>query len=287
LLLAIAVPSEIVVLLDDDVVGADLPRLHKEVVELCRAGRGDAVAAEIRGVSELDVVSRLEHAIDVLSFHGGVRASDDPKQVFGGADGIHGARASGARCYPSGGCLALAVTPARIAGFPPGYNEDWLWSLLRTEGADSRAGRSSHPVVHDPPTVRCPGPEDCLFELTGDLVLDCLESLGCEEAADERLRRLASARPDPGALPKRRVQELLQRLKSAGLERTGRRMLEEHGLTALEHLLDCGALDKDWGAVVSDWSRDAASKLRSFEAATRDDRALAHLRQIWQEGARE
>ncbi|MGH7243406.1 MAG: hypothetical protein ACREJD_08330 [Phycisphaerales bacterium] len=284
LLLAATVSSETVVLIDDDIIGMNLLSMHAEVAALRSTGSGAIVGAEIGGLSELDVVTRLWNAIDFLAERRSDAVSRGPREVFRATTGaIRQTDCSGH--YASGGCLAFSLTPQQMTAFPPGYNEDWLWCLLG-QRQDVRTAWSASPVTHDPPWVRRPSADDCLFELVGDLVLDCLEELRCENVLTpaQRLERLSKMKPGNDLFPETRVRELCDRLAAAAIDAEGRTMLREHGLASLIQLRDSGKLSGDWGSIVAAWSRDATSKLRSHQTAMLDVGVLAHLRSIWKEG---
>lgn len=285
LLLAAATPFETVLLVDDDIVDAAPLVMHEEINRLRRPGIGAVLGAELHGVSELDIITRLWQGIDVLTQSHIHTCRNDPKSVFR-ADSKNAPDSQTSRRYPSGGYLGFSLSPDQMSAFPPGYNEDWLWCLLWRGRQDVEVAWSRHTAIHDPPSVRRPTEEDCIFELTGDLVLDCLELLDWQSdtSPTERLALLGQMEPGADLLPEARLQELRDRLGQANLDEGARSMLLEHGLASLERLSQAGALHGDWRTIVAAWCRSATMVLQSFDAALAEVGILKYVRSAWTEG---
>lgn len=285
LLLAAAVPFETVVLVDDDIVDAMPAMMHEEIGRIRRPGTGVVMGAQLHGVSELDIITRLWQGVEVLGQRPADASGCDPKRVFGAYASVAPELQVSGR-YPSGGYMALALNPTQITAFPPGYNEDWLWGLLRRGRPGVEVLWARHAARHDPPSVRRPTDADCVFELTGDLVLDCLEMLDCPAGLDptQRLALLAEAQPTPELLPAFRLRELREGIAKANLDEKARSILFEHGLGSLERLSGAAALDVDWRARVAAWCRSAAVAMRSFEETLTGVGVLGHVRSAWTEG---
>lgn len=283
LLLAAVVESESTMLLDDDVRSVPVINMHRELQERSRAAHGSVLGAAIDGVSESDVLTRLEVAAGVLEERAGAVDPLDAKELFQ-VSARHKASTGYRRWYASGGCMAHVLQADQMTAFPPGYNEDWLWCELQDEQLIGQSER--HRADHDPPAVRCPSESDCLFEMTGDLVLDCLIETdhGAGMSIEERLNELAEFVPPADFLPGARLHELHGRLASMRVEEKGLQVLRRYGLTVLDNLQKSGALDIDWRTVISEWSRDAGRKARSFQTSLRDVRVRNRLYSLWQEG---
>lgn len=285
LLLAAAVPSEIVVLVDDDIVGAAPALMYEEISRIRRPGAGVVMGAQLHGVSELDIITRLWQGVEVLAQRSVDASECDPKSVFGASTRVAPELQVSGR-YPSGGYLGFALEPGQMTAFPPGYNEDWLWGHLRRDRPDVQVAWASHAALHDPPSVRRPTDADCIFELTGDLSLDCLEMLECPAGTGpiQRLALLAEAEPIANLMPIFRLQALREGIAKANLDEKARSILLEHGLGSLERLSHAAELDVDWRASVVAWSRRAAVAIHSFEAALTEGGVLGHVRSAWTEG---
>lgn len=284
LLLAAAVPFQTVVLVDDDIVGAVPVVMHEEIREVGEPAIGVVMGARLDGVSEHDVLTRLWQGVGVLGPAGG-SSERDPKEVFLACAPL-AARLQTTGRYPSGGCLAFALSPGQMTAFPPGYNEDWLWSLLQRDRPDVRIVWSRHSPIHDPPSVRRPTDADCMYELSGDLVLDCLESLVCPAGAGpiERLTLLAQAEPAADHLPGSRLQALREELAEAELGGSARGLLLAYGLAGLERLSRAGMLDVDWQGIVAAWCRRASAVIRSFDASLTEGGVLEQVESEWTKG---
>lgn len=264
LLLSATVGAQTTIMIDDDVVGFDLEATYSFIAEQQYEPRGIIVGAEIGGLTEMDTITRLEHAM--------ARLMERPYQerapvsdLFRAAS-VNGSQDAGACHWVSAGYMALNVQHARLVAFPPGYNEDWVWCLLQRAEYGTQTLKSGHTVLHEPATMRHPTCDDIQFELAGDLILDSLVECGAVEAQGRAcaLRRLCGYRPDSSMLPAGRVAEVMQQVAEA--ERMGRLHpdLWEYGLRALKDMLDGDALGVDGTALVSAWCRDAEAKQLSF-----------------------
>lgn len=267
LLLSCAIGAHTTVLIDDDVCDFDLDSTQA-ILDAIHAGAGGAVVgAEIRGTTEQDTITKLSDAMSSLDSN--IKGSTSVKELFRELPGSNARGEAFDRCV-SAGYVALRLPPARLLAFPPGYNEDWLWCLLLDARGDTAVVRSGQCVIHAPPTVRQPTPADILFELAGDLVLDCLA-----ERSDARtsgpslpLEELSWYLPDPSALPLARADALLKHAGSVWEDgnRPVLRQLQPYGLAVLEEMRRSGDLAVDARRFLRDWSADATARARSFSA---------------------
>lgn len=234
--------------------------------------RGGVVAgAAIGGTTEQDTVTRLLDAMSALERTGGIEAAGI-ERLFraSAADDDGGEHGYG---LPSAGYTAFRLPSGKLFAFPPGYNEDWLWSLLHEAEGKTRVVRTIQTVVHEPPTLRRSSRNDILFEMRGDLILDCLaEGRGLGPRAPVlALEALPRHVPDPSVMPQARVAELLQRVRQLSGNGNGRALhdLAAFGLETLGEMQRSKELDMDGGAALRGWSADALAKHRSFAAALR------------------
>lgn len=285
LLLAAAIPFETVVLVDDDIVDAAPATMHDEISQVRRPGMGVVMGAHLSGVSELDIITRLWQGIDVLARSRSNDCVYEPKRVFQASASVApDLKVSGQ--YPSGGYLGFSLDSDQMTAFPPGYNEDWLWSHLQRDRSDVQVTWARHAVLHDPPTVRRPTDADCIFELTGDLALDCLETLECPTGTSpaNRLAMLAEVEPGADLMPAFRLQELRESITKMNLDEKARSILLDYGLASLERLLQTGTLAVDWQSTLAEWCRNAVIAMRSFDAFLREVTVLRHVQSTWAEG---
>ena len=271
MLLSAAVDAQTTVLVDDDICYFDLDATHRILGAHYRAQGGVVVGAEIGGTTEQDTVTRLSDAIRLLQS----KTDNSPvpaEELFQVPPESDGLRAD-ACIWPSAGYMAFRVPPTSLFAFPPGYNEDWLWCLLHGAGGEARLLRADQAVVHNPPVLRQSTPDDILFELAGDLILDCLV-----ERRDGRPRRpelvledLADRAPDPSDMPSVRAETVLKQARGLSENGHGRALadLESYGLSVLRDMLRSGELEMDGSKRLRAWSADAAAKHRSFATTLR------------------
>ncbi len=271
LLLSALVPAQTTVLVDDDVCGFDLNRLHESVSTAARSGGTAIVGADISGANENDTVSRLSAALDLLDSRPTGDGEVTAQQLFfvptSSPTGVDGPPR-----YVSGGYLAFRVASHRLFAFPPGYNEDWLWCLLQRAYTDTTICRSGEVVVHDPPCVRKTTQDDFRFELPGELVFDCLLAFTPNVSSNtvDILQSLAQFPLSPQLLPSFRARELSQRAARIHDSSHGLDLVREYGLGALDSMLTAGELDIDGSQVLSAWCRDAIVKQQAFSATLGD-----------------
>jgi hypothetical protein len=277
LLLSVAIPADTTLLIDDDVCQIDPLGLHHRVDSLADSEAGLIVGAPMTGISELDTITRLLHALDVLAASGVEADPEFTRRLFQAPPAPPSTHPAACR-YVSAGYLAFRLAPEKLFAFPPGYNEDWLWCLLhRNQGV--RVIRSSESVAHEPPVLRQPTRQDLWFELQGDLVLDCLDAQqpGPAETPLGMLTRLAARPPDREWMPAVRTEELFDKTHSTGLcDRA--EFLGPYGTTVLGEMLRQGELDWNGAELITSWSGDAVAKHNTFAAALRDESLIAQTR---------
>jgi hypothetical protein len=287
LLISDAVRPQTTVLMDDDICGFDLNRTHRMCDDLGSTGDGLITGATIGGLSDLDTVTRLSNAMHFLA----INARDIPItiadlfQVTPSDDG--GARDSG--CV-SAGYMAFRLPPKRLFAFPPGYNEDWLWCLLHKASGDIRILRTEQVVLHKPPQLRGPTREDILFEMSGDIIFDCIAERinGRRSMPESTLRNLPELPPNSSTLPSPRVEAILAQFRELPNNPHGGALtnLGDHGLTLLQDLLAAGELEVDGTTMLSTWSTDAVAKHRSFATTIGTPIVQSTVRQALSEGRR-
>ncbi len=266
LLLSAAIDARTTVLVDDDICHFDLEATHRVLEAHCRASGALLVGAEIRGTTEQDTVTRLSDAIHLLESktHNSTVPADEFFRMPPDSDG----RRADASGWLSAGYMAFRLPPTSLFAFPPGYNEDWLWCLLHGAGGQARLLRADQAVVHKPPLLRRSSRDDILFELAGDLILDCLvESRdGTPKRPESVLEDLADRAPDPLVMPSVRAEEVLEQARGLSENAHGRAVteLESYGLSVLREMLHSGELEMDGTTTLRAWSADAAAKHRSF-----------------------
>jgi len=171
--------------------------------------------------------------------------------------------------YPdvaSGGYLAFNIHPAKLCGFPPGYNEDWIWCKLQQELYGTRVAKMDE-VIHSPRTFRKPSMHDCKFELKGDLVFDTLcdfKPIGARNL-DETLIKVSAQTPFYDSLPSTRIKKLLAKTKD--VHESHIQMLDEFGMRLLREMLCSKRLHDIETTHLATWARDACEKLNSFSCA--------------------
>lgn len=271
LLISAAVDAHTTVLVDDDICGFDLMGTHEMLDAFGCGPEGVVAGAAIGGTTEQDTVTRLSDALCVLETkaHNTATPIEELFRVPPDSDG----RGGDGFGVPSAGYMAFRLPSARLFAFPPGYNEDWLWCLLHEADGETRVVRTNQAVAHEPPLLRRSTRGDILFELAGDLVLDCLAErrTGNRRGPEATLDELARREPDPSVMPLVRANELLEeacRLADNGHKRT---LLELacYGLRTLEDMRRSGELEMDGGPMLRAWSSDAVAKHQSFAATLR------------------
>ena len=161
LLLSVAVPAQTTVFIDDDIHGFNLAETHLKVSALVQSGGGVVAGAHIGGINEMDTITRLSEAIDMIEDLPPGMEPQSVRDLFHTRGSSHTGGGGVAR-YLSAGYLAFRLPSERLFAFPPGYNEDWLWCLLHAEYPKVRILCLDEAVIHDPPSVRRPTREDCL-----------------------------------------------------------------------------------------------------------------------------
>ncbi len=278
LLIAVVVGARTTVLIDDDIAEFDLLATHRFLESQPRGAGGVVVGAEIGGWTEMDTVTRVEKAMEMVG-QGLPGEEWDVKKLFRVSPN-HCVDSAQERRWVSAGYMAFDIPTPRLLAFPPGYNEDWLWCLLQQADQGTRILRSGQTVSHEPPSLRRPTHEDVRFELAGDFVLDAfLECTGTwARNGKSALAHLGGHRPDASLQPALRVTETIQRAEV--VERSGRLPgdLWEHGLRVLEEIgrdTDVGVEGK---TMVSAWCREAELKRKAFERSLRNSAVLSALR---------
>jgi hypothetical protein len=241
----------------------------------CSWHQGIILGARMSGLSDLDTVSRLTNAMIKLT--GSPEQSDeDVWSLFRAPDESDWSSLGGLEC-PSGGYLAFRLSAANVCAFPPGYNEDWSWSLLqRTEGVQVRL--SSQVVIHDPPFVRRSSRADIVFELLGDLAVTSLAAV-CPIAAGAgpALSALKQSTPPQNELPATRAAELWQQYVclAADGRHANVKSLAVYGASAVGDLVQSLELEAYGSQTLREWASDAVAKHTDFTASIHDACSVA------------
>ena len=285
LLISATVDARTTVLVDDDMCGFDLDVTHHLLDTLEPAPDGLVVGAAICGTTEQDTITRLSDAMGRWKMLArGTAVSIE--EFFRATPGDK--RGTNERRWVSAGYVAFRLPAARLFAFPPGYNEDWLWSLLHGAGGETRVVQGDQAVEHEPPTLRRSTRDDILFELAGDLVFDCLlEQLDRRPRGPESvLEDLAQHTPDTSVMPSVRVEALLGQARVLSENRHWQApvTLESYGLGVLRGLLWSGQLEMDGNTMLNAWSEDAAAKHRSFATTLHATTVWRALREAQKEG---
>lgn len=285
LLLSVAVPAQTTVFIDDDIHGFNLAETHLKVSALVQSGGGVVAGAHIGGINEMDTITRLSEAIDMIEDLPPGMEPQSVRDLFHTRGSSHTGGGGVAR-YLSAGYLAFRLPSERLFAFPPGYNEDWLWCLLHAEYPKVRILCLDEAVIHDPPSVRRPTREDCLFELVGDLIFDSLEDRRGENnlPPEAALTDLSKRIPYPASMPSSRALELGEKARSSIEKGCRLSAIEEFGITVLADMLKASELDMDGSQVLTGWCGDAIMKQRSFAGILRDNNAMSVLQSLMQEG---
>lgn len=286
LLLSAAVDAQTTVLVDDDICDFDLEATHGMLDAHYRASGAVVVGARIDGTTEQDTVTRLSDAIRLLQWktYDSAIPAEDLFRVPPDSDSCS-ADACG---WLSAGYMAFRLPTTSLFAFPPGYNEDWLWCLLHGAGGEARLLRADHAVVHEPPVLRQSTRDDILFELAGDLILDCLvvRRDGRRRSPESVLEDLADRTLDPSVMPSMRAERVLKQARGMLENGHGRALanLESYGLSVLRDMLRSGELEMDTTRRLRAWSTDAAAKHRSFARTLGALTARCALRATLKEG---
>ena len=284
LLLARTVGALTTVLIDDDVSSFDLVDTHRFLAEQPREPNGVIVGAHIGGWTEMDTVTRLEDAMGRLM----ERPHNEPTSIADlfGASVATGMQRTKECDWVSAGYMAFNIPPLRLSGFPPGYNEDWLWCFLQHAERGTRIVRNGQLVLHEPQALRRSTCSDVRFELAGDLILDTL--VECRQKGSKKrtstLDRLCRHTPGASILPVTRVLEALQR--ASQVERLGRMdpHLWEHGLQVLVDIVRRDMLEADGRSVIASWCREVETKQAAFAPMADDMPVLAALKVLMVKG---
>lgn len=286
LLISAAVGARTTVLVDDDICSFDLDATHSALDAFDRESGGVVVGAKIGGLTEQDTVTRLWDAIRCVESktHDCFVPAEELFRVPPGGD----PGAVDAAGWVSAGYMAFRLPPTRLFAFPPGYNEDWLWCLLHDACGDTRIVPADQMVMHEPPCLRRSTRDDVLFEMAGDLILDCLEERrsGNSSGPDSALEDLANHAPAVFLMPSARAKAVLERAQCLSEKGHLRALpeLQSYGLSVLGDILRSCELDMDGSARLSAWSSDAAAKHKSFAATLGNATAQATVGAMLQEG---
>lgn len=286
LLLSVVVDAHTTVLIDDDIDGFDLDATHRMLDARVRGPEGVIAGAEIRGMTEMDTLTRLADAMCLLQtkVHKNTVPIEKLFRVLAD-ENYPGADACG---WVSAGYVAFRLPPAKLFAFPPGYNEDWLWCLLHGASGDARVMRLEEAVAHEPPFLRRSSREDILFELAGEFVFDCLRESGNRRsrAPEVVLDDLAQHAPAPSLMPLVRAEMVLKQACQLSQNGYGRILseLDSYGLRALDDMKRSGELEMDGSRMLCDWSGDAAAKQESFAATLASPTLQVAIRAMLQAG---
>jgi hypothetical protein len=286
LLLSRVIGAQTTVLLDDDICAFDLAFTHRLLNALKPGPEGVIVGAQLVGTTEQDTVTRLSDAMDCLEvgLYINPPAIDELFRVHPDADCLD---TNNCR-WVSAGYLAFRLPPEKFFAFPPGYNEDWLWCLLHDAGGNTPVLRLDQRVVHQPPLLRRSTSDDVLFELQGDLILDCLAEPSNQRPRQPEtvLRDIIVQESDRTSMPYARAESLLEHARklSANGQRETLTHLERYGLSVLRGMLASGKLHVNPDSVLGHWSSDAAAKHRSFANTLRTEVEQRSMAVIWHDG---
>ncbi|MEZ6137014.1 MAG: hypothetical protein R3C53_19135 [Pirellulaceae bacterium] len=275
LMLSRVVAARTTILIDDDIHSFNLDRTHHFLEIHGSDTNGIIAGAMICGMSELDTLTRLSDAIVVLKAN---PAATDETLVFRAPqmdDTI------ALRCV-SAGYMAFRLSDASTFAFPPGYNEDWLWCLLHKNTTDLL--REDQRVVHSPPSIRRSTRDDLRFELSGDLILDCLseyDGYGCDFMG-KLLNTLQNHTPSISLMPVTRVRELLKQHEQLATREgvAGFRIIERNGLNVARNMLRSGELELDGRELLRSWCQDTLTKQQSFAATMNNPNVISSIRHI-------
>jgi hypothetical protein len=285
LLMSAAAPSQLTILIDDDIKGFDLSATYHRIRTFSRPGTGTIVGADIGGISEDDTITRLADALSNLQKASHLIEEDLCRTLFYVQRHCSSSTGSSPR-YVSAGYLAFHLPREQMIAFPPGYNEDWLWCLLYGGNVQVSIRQLEERVIHDPPSVRRSTRADILFELLGDLVFYCLEErhLNNDSNPASVLTTLSEWLPSPVSIPSTRAQLLMDKAQSLIRDGISLEVLEEYGLAILENMLLTGDLHLDWSTALKEWCNDAVAKHRSIAAALRGNGVVPVINTLLQEG---
>jgi hypothetical protein len=285
LVVSTVVNAHTTVLVDDDICGFDLDATDRMLDAVDRGAGGMVAGAEIDGMTEQDTVTRLSAAMRLLeskAYHCAVPAEELFRVSPDSGNGRTG------ECgWVSAGYMAFRLPATKLFAFPPGYNEDWLWCLLHDASGVTRVFRVDQTVVHKPPLLRQPTRDDILFELSGDLILECFAERSGRRSrrSDTALEDLANHVADPSVMPSVRARTVLEQARH--LSETGVRAIEElesYGLKVLRDMLRSGELEMDGNRTLSAWSTDATAKHKSFAATLGSTTVRSTFETMLQEG---
>lgn len=288
LLISAAVGAQTTVLVDDDICHFDFEATHRMLDAHYRASGAALLGAEIGGTTEQDTVTRLSDAIGLLQSK--IDSFSVPAEALFRVQPDSDSRRADPCGWLSGGYMAFRLPTTSLFAFPPGYNEDWLWSLLHAAGGEARLLRVDQAVLHEPPVLRRSTRDDILFELAGDLIFDCLVAYrdGRARRPESALEDLADRAPDPSVMPAVRAETVLKQAR--GLSENGHRGtladLESYGLSVLRNMLRSGELEMDGSRRLRDWSADAVAKQRSFATTLETVTTSCALRTALKEGGK-
>ena len=275
LLLSKVVAGRTTILIDDDIHSFDLNSTH-QFMEINDTGPNGVIAgATICGMSELDTLTRLSDALTVLEANPAVTAESVVFRALRTDD-------TAAVRYVSAGYMAFRFTDSVTFAFPPGYNEDWLWCLLHKNTAEVL--REDQRVMHDPPSIRCSTRDDLCFELSGDLIFDCLSEYDGEDSAlmETLLSTIQNHTPLTSLMPTTRVHELLEQYDQlATRERvSGFWVIERNGLSVARDMIRSGELELDGRELLRAWCQDTLAKQRSFASTMNNPNVISSIRQF-------
>lgn len=280
-LICVAWPAQTTILIDDDIRSFDLNATHDCMERHAATSTGTILGVKIGGTTEMDTVTRLSDAMDVLA--------DNPR-VSGAS--LFSARANEylrSKKFASAGYLALRLSTDNLFSFPPGYNEDWLWCLLQRGSGAAEIVQSHQSVIHQPPVVRRSTQNDLLFELYGDFVLDCMQCIpsGFASGPIAMFDSLKSIEPDESLMPRARIEELilkLRHLESRQPPPSALEQLKDHGLSTCIGLLRFGKLESFEQRWLRGWCCDAICKHQAFSATIQNPVTIEIVKRVFEEG---
>ena len=266
LLISASLQGQTTILIDDDICSFDLETTHFMLEANQPLSKALILGAEIGGTTEQDTVTRLSHAMHLLR-------SKSQSCPVSSSDLFRVARDFDGHCahmceWLSAGYMAFRLPSTALFAFPPGYNEDWLWCLLHGVLRETRLLQADQLVLHEPPVLRHSTRDDIHFEISGDLIFDCL--MECRDVSPRTpaavLEYLGNHAPDPSVMPSLRAEGVLK--QAYGLSENGYSgtvaELENYGLSVLRDMLHSGELDLDGSRMLRAWSIDATAKHKSF-----------------------
>jgi hypothetical protein len=288
LILSRCFQAEHILLVDDDITGFDVATTRDLVRGLYEKHGSVVAGAHIGGVDETDIISRLE---------GGMKRACtcgiDSEQRISARESFTispvSAKTVTRSQFVSGGYLSFKFAPGTIEGFPPGYNEDWLWCLSLQSTEKASVFRIPQVVRHDPVVIRRPNENDMLFEVRGDVVLqyEVARSKPCRPrdvrtGSDEN----GDAQEDDHDAPERRVEMLLTQAEQHA-DQCGASIADQFGpfgLGVVKRMQLDLRFRLDWKSEFDRWKVQSDRNRNSFREAMQSEVTAKLASRLIEEG---